>query len=98
MHHLHLKICLKFNSRSLKDEGDIVYEIKWNIVDVIVKNMMFNPADQEENDVEDEGEEKHLFNSLGEYHTQLVQHQHASTKSKEHALSLYIVLSLSMLL
>lgn len=74
---------------SLEDERDLVYEIERDIVDIIVGNMMFNPEEQEESDVEDEEEDTHLFGSMGENNTQLTQRRQAATKSKARALSLF---------
>lgn len=74
---------------SLEDEGDLVYEIERDIVDMIVVNMMFNLEEQEESDVQDEEEDEHLFGSMGKNNTQLIQRQQAAIKSKARALSLF---------
>ncbi len=78
-----------FLSSFLGAERQIVYNIKKDIVDTIVGDMMFNPEDQDDSDANHDGDEEPAFGSAAEINALLLQHRQATTKAKERALSLF---------
>jgi hypothetical protein len=58
-------------------------------VDTIVGNMMFNPEDQDDSDVNHDADEELAFGSAAEINVLLLQHRQTIAKAKERALSLF---------
>jgi len=78
-----------FPSSSLGAKRQIVYDIKKDIVDTIVGDMMFNPEDQDDSDADHDTDEEHAFDSAGEINALRLRYRQAVTKAKERALSLF---------
>jgi hypothetical protein len=78
-----------FPSLSLGAERQIVYNIEKDIVDTIVDDMMFNPKDQNNSDVDHDADEEPAFGNAVEINALLLQRRQAAAKAKERALSLF---------
>ncbi len=76
-----------FPSSSLGAKRQIVYDIKKDIVDTIVGDMMFNPEDQDDSDADHDTDEEHAFGSAGEINALRLRYRQAVAKAKERALS-----------
>jgi hypothetical protein len=79
-----------FPSSSLGAERQIVFDIKKDIVDVIVHGMMFDPADIVDSDADSDAEENDLaFGSDAEHDAVLRRHIQKAALAKERVLSLF---------
>jgi len=82
-------IKVHFPSSSLGAQQQIVYDIEKDIVDTIVGDMMFNPKDQDDNDVDHDANEEPAFGSVAEINALLLRRRQAAAKAKERALLLF---------
>ncbi|CAK9237624.1 unnamed protein product [Sphagnum troendelagicum] len=78
-----------FPSSSLGAERQIVYDIEKDIVDTIVGDMMFNPEDQDDSDVDHDADKEPAFGNAAEINVLHLRHRQAAAKVKERALSLF---------
>ncbi len=72
-----------FPSLSLGAEQQIVYDIKKDIMDTIVGDMMFNPEDQDDSDADHDTDEEPAFGSAAEINALRLRHRQAAAKAKE---------------
>ncbi|CAM6010566.1 unnamed protein product [Sphagnum balticum] len=72
-----------FPSSSLGVERQIVYDIKKDIVDIIVGDMMFNPEDQDDSDADHDVDEEPTFGNAAEINVLLLRRCQAVAKAKE---------------
>ncbi len=78
-----------FSSSSLGAKRQIVYDIEKDIVDTIVGDMMFNPKDQDDSDVDHDADEEPAFGNAVEINVLFLRCRQVTTKAKEQALSLF---------
>jgi hypothetical protein len=76
-------------SSSLGVERQIVYDIKKDIMDIIVGDMMFNLEDQDDSDANHDTDEEPAFGNAAEINVLLLRHRQATAKAKERALLLF---------
>ncbi|CAM6020579.1 unnamed protein product [Sphagnum balticum] len=84
--------CIKahFPSSSLGAKRQIVFNIEKGIVDVIVRGMMFDPADIVDNDADSDAEENdHAFSNDAERDAVLRRRIQKAALAKERTLSLF---------
>ncbi len=78
-----------FPSSSLGTERQIVYDIKKDIVDTIMGDMMFNPEDQDDSDADHDMDEELAFGSVAEINALFFRRRQATTKAKKRTLLLF---------